>query len=126
MVVHAADRRLRCHHCGAESAIPRACPTCGNVDLKPVGRGTQRVEETLAARFPEARIVRIDRDSAARRAELTRVLESVHRGEADILVGTQLLAKGHDFPKLTLVASEYGHRAALDRLPGPRNASSPC
>jgi len=72
MVLHTADRRgsLRCHHCGAQEAIPRACPTCGNVDLKPMGRGTQRVEETLAARFPEARIVRIDRDSARRRDEL--------------------------------------------------------
>ena len=96
--------RLRCHHCGAEEPVPRACPTCGNVDLKPMGRGTQRVEETLAERFPGARIVRIDRDSVRRRAELVRVLESVHRGEADILVGTQLLAKGHDFPGLTLVA----------------------
>ena len=104
MVLHAADRhRLRCHHCGAESAIPRACPTCGNVDLKPMGRGTQRVEETLAARFPAARIVRIDRDSARRRAELARTLEGIRRGEGDILVGTQLLAKGHDFPALTLV-----------------------
>jgi primosomal protein N' (replication factor Y) len=103
MVLHAADRRLRCHHCGAENPIPRACPTCGNVDLKPMGRGTQRVEETLAARFPDARIVRIDRDSARRRAELTRTLEGIRRGEADILVGTQLLAKGHDFPALTLV-----------------------
>ncbi len=103
MVLHAADRRLRCHHCGAEGAIPRACPTCGNVDLKPMGRGTQRVEETLAALFPKARIVRIDRDSARRRGELTRTLEGVRRGEADILVGTQLLAKGHDFPGLTLV-----------------------
>jgi primosomal protein N' (replication factor Y) (superfamily II helicase) len=110
LVLHAADPMttkrhgsLRCHHCGAEEAVPRACPTCGNVDLKPVGRGTQRVEETLAARFPEARIVRIDRDSARRRAELSRVLESIRRGEADILVGTQLLAKGHDFPGLTLV-----------------------
>jgi primosomal protein N' (replication factor Y) len=102
MVLH-ADRRLRCHHCGAEGAVPRACPTCGNVDLKPMGRGTQRVEETLAARFPEARIVRIDRDSARRRAELTRTLEGIRRGEGDILVGTQLLAKGHDFPNLTLV-----------------------
>jgi primosomal protein N' (replication factor Y) len=103
MVVHAADRALRCHHCGAESAIPRACPTCGNVDLKPMGRGTQRVEETLAAAFPGARIVRIDRDSARRRAELSRTLQGIQRGEADILVGTQLLAKGHDFPALTLV-----------------------
>ena len=104
MVLHAADRRLRCHHCGAEAGIPRACPTCGNVDLKPMGRGTQRVEETLAARFPDARIVRIDRDSARRRAELSRTLEGIRRGEGDILVGTQLLAKGHDFPALTLVA----------------------
>jgi primosomal protein N' (replication factor Y) len=103
MVLHAADRRLRCHHCGAEDAIPRACPTCGNVDLKPMGRGTQRVEETLAERFPGARIVRIDRDSARRRAELSRTLEGIRRGEGDILVGTQLLAKGHDFPSLTLV-----------------------
>src|SRR3954466_4245377 len=104
LVLHAADGRLRCHHCGAEEAIARACPTCGNVDLKPVGRGTQRVEETLGARFPGARVVRIDRDSARRRAELVRVLDGVRRGEADILVGTQLLAKGHDFPLLTLVA----------------------
>jgi primosomal protein N' (replication factor Y) len=103
MVLHKADRRLRCHHCGAESALPRACPTCGNVDLKAMGRGTQRVEETLAARFPQARIVRIDRDSARRRADLVRTLEGITRGEADILVGTQLLAKGHDFPMLTLV-----------------------
>jgi primosomal protein N' (replication factor Y) len=103
MVLHKADRRLRCHHCGAESALPRACPTCGNVDLKAMGRGTQRVEETLAARFPQARIVRVDRDSARRRADLVRTLEGVARGEADILVGTQLLAKGHDFPLLTLV-----------------------
>ena len=103
MVLHAADRRLRCHHCGAEDAIPRACPTCGNVDLRAMGRGTQRVEETLAARFPGARIVRIDRDSARRRSELSRTLEGIRRGEGDILVGTQLLAKGHDFPALTLV-----------------------
>lgn len=110
MVLHAAGGKrnpsgtLRCHHCGAEGAIPRACPTCGNVDLKAMGRGTQRVEETLAARFPGARILRIDRDSARRRAELSRTLEGIRRGEGDILVGTQLLAKGHDFPALTLVA----------------------
>jgi primosomal protein N' (replication factor Y) len=103
MVVHAADRRLRCHHCGAEDSIPAKCPTCGNVYLKPMGRGTQRIEETLAARFPGARIVRVDRDSARHRAELSRSLEGVRRGEGDILVGTQLLAKGHDFPALTLV-----------------------
>jgi primosomal protein N' (replication factor Y) len=103
LVLHAADRRLRCHHCGAEAPVPRACPTCGNVDLSPMGRGTQRIEETLAGRFPGARIVRVDRDSARRRHALAETLESVQRGEADILVGTQLLAKGHDFPGLTLV-----------------------
>jgi primosomal protein N' (replication factor Y) (superfamily II helicase) len=103
LVLHAPDRRLHCHHCGAIHPIPRECPTCGNVDLKPMGRGTQRVEETLAARFPGARVVRIDRDSARRRAELSRTLEGIRRGEGDILVGTQLLAKGHDFPNLTLV-----------------------
>jgi primosomal protein N' (replication factor Y) (superfamily II helicase) len=110
LVLHTAetatkDRKgsLRCHHCGAEEGIPRSCPTCGNVDLKAMGRGTQRVQETLAARFPGARIVRIDRDSARRRTELVRTLEGLRRGEGDILVGTQLLAKGHDFPGLTFV-----------------------
>jgi primosomal protein N' (replication factor Y) (superfamily II helicase) len=110
MVLHAPGSRtmdrdgsLRCHHCGAQSAVPRACPTCGNVDLKPMGRGTQRVEETLGAAFPAARILRIDRDSAQRRDQLARTLEGIRRGEGDILVGTQLLAKGHDFPNLTLV-----------------------
>jgi primosomal protein N' (replication factor Y) len=113
LVLHAADRRLRCHHCGAEEGVPRACPTCGNVDLKPSGRGTQRVEETLTKRFPQARIVRIDRDSARRRGALSRTLESIQRGEADILVGTQLLAKGHDFPGLTLVAVLNADNALL-------------
>jgi primosomal protein N' (replication factor Y) len=103
MVVHSTDQKLRCHHCGAREKIPRECPTCGNVDLRPLGRGTQRVEETLAALFPQARILRIDRDSTRKRTELARTLEGIGRGEGDILVGTQLLAKGHDFPNLTLV-----------------------
>jgi len=103
LVLHATDRRLHCHHCGAEEVVPRACPVCGNVDLRALGRGTQRVEETLAARFPRARIARIDRDTARRRETLTRTLEAIAQGAADILVGTQLLAKGHDFPGLTLV-----------------------
>ena len=94
---------LRCHHCGAESPIPAACPTCGNVDLRPMGRGTQRVEETL----PPLSRLRASCASTAtarrRRDELARTLEGIRRGEGDILVGTQLLAKGHDFPKLTLV-----------------------
>jgi primosomal protein N' (replication factor Y) len=113
MVLHAADRRLRCHHCGAEAPIPHQCPTCGNVDLKPLGRGTQRLEETLQERFPAARVVRIDRDSARRRADLVRTLEGVRRGEGDILVGTQLLAKGHDFPALTLVGVVNADTALL-------------
>lgn len=103
LVLHAASPRLLCHHCGAQERVPRACPTCGNVDLRPLGRGTQRIEETLEALFPEARVVRIDRDSVRRRAELARRLDDIRRGEAEILVGTQLLAKGHDFPDLTLV-----------------------
>jgi primosomal protein N' (replication factor Y) len=103
MVLHRVGHCLRCHHCGDEAPVPRACPVCGNLDLKAMGRGTQRVEDTLVARFPGARIVRIDRDSARRRSELARTLQGIARGEADILVGTQLLAKGHDFPLLTLV-----------------------
>src|SRR6267142_5811014 len=113
LVLHAPDRRLHCHHCGAVQPIPRACPTCGNVDLRAMGRGTQRVEETLALRFPDARIVRIDRDSARRRGELTRTLEGIRRGEGDILVGTQLLAKGHDFPNLTFVGALNADTALL-------------
>jgi len=103
LVLHSTDRKLRCHHCGALEPVPRECPTCGNVDLRPLGRGTQRIEETLAALFPQARILRIDRDSSRKRDDLARTLEGVGRGEGDILVGTQLLAKGHDFPNLSLV-----------------------
>ncbi|HWS12637.1 MAG TPA: primosomal protein N', partial [Rhodocyclaceae bacterium] len=102
-VVHLADARLRCHHCGAESGIPRSCPTCGNQDLHPFGRGTQRLESVLAERFPDARILRVDRDSAGSRARWAALLERIHAGDADILIGTQMLAKGHDFPLLTLV-----------------------
>ena len=113
VVLHAADRQLRCHHCGGQQPIPRECPVCGNVDLKAMGRGTQRVEETLVARFPGARILRIDRDSARRRESLARTLEAVRGGEGDILVGTQLLAKGHDFPNLTFVAVLNADNALL-------------
>ncbi len=105
MVVHLADRRLRCHHCGREEHITAACPTCGNQDIHPFGRGTQRLEETLAARFPQARIVRVDRDSAKSQPRWHAMLDAIHKGEADILVGTQMLAKGHDFPLLTLVCA---------------------
>ncbi|GAB3403559.1 primosomal protein N' [Massilia agilis] len=103
MVLHKPEHRLRCHHCSLELRIPRACPDCGNVDLQPLGRGTQRVEEGLQAMFPEARILRIDADSTRRKGSAQAAFDSVHRGEVDILVGTQMVAKGHDFKKLTLV-----------------------
>ena len=105
MVLHLADRRLRCHHCGLEHRIPQACPTCGNQDIHPFGRGTQRLEAWLQEAFPEARILRVDRDSVKSRKQWEAMLERIHGGEADILVGTQMLAKGHDFPKLTLVCA---------------------
>lgn len=103
LVVHLADRRLRCHHCGCEGAIPHACPSCGNQDIQPYGRGTQRVEARLAELFPAARVLRVDRDAARTRAQWESLLGTIADGEADILVGTQMMAKGHDFPLLTLV-----------------------
>lgn len=103
MVLHRPEHRLRCHHCSLELRIPRHCPTCGNVDLQPLGRGTQRVEEGLQAMFPEARILRIDADSTRLKGSAQAAFDTVHRGEVDILVGTQMVAKGHDFKKLTLV-----------------------
>ncbi len=103
MVLHKPEHRLRCHHCSLELRIPRACPTCGNIDLQPMGRGTQRVEEGLQAIFPQARILRIDADSTRRKGSAQAALESVHQGEVDILVGTQMVAKGHDFQNLSLV-----------------------
>jgi primosomal protein N' (replication factor Y) len=112
MVLHLADRRLRCHHCGCEHRVPKACPTCGNQDIHPFGRGTQRLEVWLQEQFPEARILRVDRDSVKSRKQWETMLELIHGGQADILVGTQMLAKGHDFPKLTLVGA-LGADAAL-------------
>ncbi|WP_025916503.1 primosomal protein N' [Herminiimonas sp. CN] len=103
MVLHKPEHRLRCHHCSLELRIPRSCPTCGNVDLQPLGRGTQRVEEGLQAIFPEARITRIDADSTRRKGSAQAAFDTVHRGEVDILIGTQMVAKGHDFKNLTLV-----------------------
>jgi primosomal protein N' (replication factor Y) (superfamily II helicase) len=103
LVVHLGAREMRCHHCGHRSRIPAACPGCGAADLAPIGHGTQRVEDTLVALFPEARIARVDRDSTSRKGSLRGLLEKVRKGEIDILVGTQMLAKGHDYPKLTLV-----------------------
>ena len=112
LVLHLADRCLRCHHCGFEIRVPKACPTCGNQDIHPFGRGTQRLEVSLKELFPDARIARVDRDSVKSRKQWEMMLERIHGGDADILVGTQMLAKGHDFPKLTLVGV-LGADAAL-------------
>ncbi len=103
MVLHLRDGELRCHHCGRRERVPAKCPTCGATDLAPVGQGTQRVEDSLRATLPKARIARVDRDSTARKGALRGVLERVRAGEVDVLVGTQMLAKGHDYPALTLV-----------------------
>lgn len=103
VVVHKTDRRLHCHHCGWQAMIPRACPDCGNVDLAPLGRGTQRLEETLLGLYPTARIARLDADSGARKGSVDAVLQRVHQGEIDILIGTQMVAKGHDFVNVGLV-----------------------
>ena len=103
LVLHLQDRTLRCHHCGFQQRVPQACPTCGDADLKPVGLGTQRLQETLQARFPQARILRVDRDSTRSKGAWSAMRKQIHDGEADILIGTQMLAKGHDFPNLTLV-----------------------
>lgn len=103
LVLHLAEKRLICHHCGLARPIPPHCPSCGNLDLTPFGRGTQRVEARLSALFPQARILRIDRDSANTPRQWQAMLSRIHTGEADILVGTQMLAKGHDFPHLALV-----------------------
>ena len=103
MVLHLKDQRLRCHHCGYQIRVPHACPSCGNADLVPVGSGTQRVESVLQERFPGARILRVDRDSTRNKRAWQTMREQIHANEVDILVGTQMLAKGHDFPALTLV-----------------------
>ena len=103
LVVHRAPERLRCHHCGHVERPPRACPECGNVDLLPVGFGTQRLEQTIRALYPTARVARVDRDTTRAKDAFANVRQRVEDRELDILVGTQMLAKGHDFPRLTLV-----------------------
>ena len=103
LTLHRGAGRLRCHHCGAEQVPPACCPQCGAGDLKGIGAGTERLEGALAERFPGARILRIDRDTTAGKGALEARLRQVHAGEADILVGTQMLGKGHHFPGVTLV-----------------------
>lgn len=109
-VFHKLDRSLRCHHCGFSERVPRACPECGNLDISPIGRGTERLEEQLADLLrsetaPPPRIARIDADSTRTKGSLESQLGAVHAGDVDVLVGTQMVAKGHDFRRVTLVAA---------------------
>jgi primosomal protein N' (replication factor Y) len=102
LTVHQRQGLLACHHCGLEQPLPAACPDCSQ-PVKPVGQGTERIEETLAARFPEVPLVRLDRDAVRRRGSLEGALARIASGEARLLVGTQMLTKGHDFPEVSLV-----------------------
>ena len=112
-VFHKIDRTLRCHHCGFTARVPHACPACGNIDIAPIGRGTERLEEHLAQLLAgvsrpnggPVRIARIDADTTRLKGTLDSQLASVHAGEVDVLVGTQMIAKGHDFRHITLVAA---------------------
>ena len=112
-VFHKTDLSLRCHHCGLTEAVPRACPSCGNPDISPQGRGTEQIEEHLATLLADVRgatgeavrIARIDADSTRLKGALQSQLAAVHAGDVDVLVGTQMIAKGHDFRRITLVAA---------------------
>jgi len=102
LTVHRAADRLRCHHCGADAPLPARCTQCGFA-VKPVGQGTERIEEALAQLFPHAPLVRLDRDVVRKRGDMETVMRRMHSGEARILVGTQMVTKGHHFPNVTLV-----------------------
>jgi len=102
LTVHLGAARLRCHHCGADSALPERCPQCGFA-VKTVGQGTERIEETLTTLFPGVACIRLDRDVVRRRGDLEEAMRRMAAGEARILVGTQMVTKGHDFPNVTLV-----------------------
>jgi primosomal protein N' (replication factor Y) (superfamily II helicase) len=112
-VFHKSDRTLRCHHCGHTERVPRACPECGNIDIAPLGRGTQKIEEQLALELADAkrpdgtqpRVMRIDADTTKLKGALQAQLAQVHTGEIDVLVGTQMVTKGHDFRRISLVAA---------------------
>ncbi|WP_430387356.1 primosomal protein N' [Dyella sp. 20L07] len=104
MTLHAGRRQLICHHCDYTARVPAECPACSAPDLKPQGQGTERLEEALAALFPDVPVLRIDRETTRRRDAFEQLLESLHEDRPAILVGTQMLAKGHDLPNLTLVA----------------------
>lgn len=102
--LHRAPHRLHCHHCGAESAPPVQCPDCGSTDMRPVGVGTERADELLRRQFPKIPLFRVDRDSTRRKDALTQLYHDIHAAGPALLVGTQMLAKGHHFPRVTLVA----------------------
>jgi primosomal protein N' (replication factor Y) len=104
LTLHAARRRLICHHCDYQSGVPTACPACGGTELKPQGQGTERLEEALVAQFPQTPVLRIDRETTRRRDAFEQLLDNLQEDAPAILVGTQMLAKGHDLPNLTLVA----------------------
>ena len=103
MIVHQHKNVLRCHHCGSETPLPQRCPGCDAEELKPIGEGTERVEKALRKLFPDARIDRVDRDTTARKGSLEQKLDDIREGKVDIIIGTQMLSKGHDFPNITLV-----------------------
>ena len=104
MTLHQGSGELRCHHCDHRERPPRQCPKCGQLDLRPVGAGTERAEERLRILFPDYPVLRIDRDSTSRKHAMRDLFATINKGEPCILVGTQMLAKGHHFPRVTLVA----------------------
>ena len=103
LVLHRDSNRLRCHHCGFDGPTVHRCPECGSERVDAMGTGTQRIAEAISARFPDAKVERVDRDSLRRRGSLDALLERIHQGTIDVLVGTQMLAKGHHFPRVTTV-----------------------
>ena len=104
LVIHAADALLRCHHCGSEQALLKQCPACKTGELQALGMGTERIEQVLTGLFADKTVIRLDRDSTQRKGSLENFLQQINNGEADIILGTQMLAKGHHFPSVTLVA----------------------
>jgi len=102
--VHYRHRKLVCHHCGNERPLPDHCPSCGSPELHPLGQGTEQLEQVLQQQFPDHPLVRIDRDSTSAKGSLDKMLKQAREGQASLLVGTQMLAKGHHFPGVSLVA----------------------
>ncbi|MCM5704152.1 primosomal protein N' [Larsenimonas salina] len=103
LTLHRHPPQLICHHCDYHTRLPDACPSCASADLRPLGSGTERTEDALVSAFPETPVIRVDRDSTRRKDALSQTFEKIHKGEPCLLVGTQMLAKGHHFPHITLV-----------------------